>query len=44
MTAPEGDAGLVGTGAGAWIGALGRTGECEDARRDGGLEEAIEGC
>ena len=39
---PAGETGLVGTGEGSRIGALGRAGEGEDARREGGDEEEAE--
>ena len=39
---PAGETGLVGTGEGARMGALGLAGEGEDARREGGLEDEAE--
>jgi hypothetical protein len=39
---PEGDSGLVGTDEGAWTGALGRTGECDEVRRDVGCDKEVE--
>ena len=36
---PECDSGLVGTDDGGWTGALGRTGECDEPRRDVGCEK-----
>lgn len=39
---PAGETGLVGTGEGRQMGALGRAGEGEDARREGGDEEDAE--
>ena len=39
---PVGETGLVGTGEGERTGALGRAGECEDARREGGVEDEAE--
>ena len=39
---PAGETGLVGTGEGSRMGALGRAGEGEDARREGGEEEEAE--
>lgn len=41
-TLPAGDSGLVGTDVGSWTGALGRTGECDEARRDVGCEKEAE--
>ena len=39
---PVGETGLVGTGHGARMGALGLAGEGEDARREGGVDEEAE--
>jgi hypothetical protein len=39
---PEGDSGLVATDEGSWTGAFGRTGECDEARRDVGCEKDVE--
>jgi hypothetical protein len=39
---PAGDSGLVGTDEGDWTGALGRTGECDEPRRDVGCEKEVE--
>jgi hypothetical protein len=38
---PEGDSGLVATDEGSWTGAFGRTGECDEARRDVGCEKDV---
>jgi hypothetical protein len=39
---PEGDSGLVGTDDGGCTGALGRTGECDEVRRDVGCDKEVD--